>query len=88
MRAPAVVGNRAVIADREGELLVLGADPPFRLRLAARFEPRDELVARRDGRHIDLVTSHAKPSLQKGRRTLLAVAREGNAQGIGTVGDR
>ena len=31
----------------------------LRLRLAARLEPRDELVARLDRRHVDLVTSHA-----------------------------
>src|SRR5262249_35718102 len=48
-----------VISDGEGELLVLGADTELRFWLAARFEPGDELVTRLDGRHVDLVTSHA-----------------------------
>src|SRR5262249_52979011 len=39
--APALVGNRPVAFDREGELLVLGADAVLRLRLAALGEPRD-----------------------------------------------
>src|SRR6185437_13570292 len=39
--------------------LVLGAGAELRLRLAARFEPGDEFVARLDRGHVDLVTSHA-----------------------------
>src|SRR5262249_15267746 len=61
--APALVGNRPVAFDREGELLVLGADAVLRLRLAALGEPRDEFVARFDRRHVDLVTSHAQAKL-------------------------
>ena len=59
-RAAAGIGHRAVGVDREGEFLVLGADAPIRLRLAARFEPGDEFVARLDRGHVDLVTSHAE----------------------------
>ena len=57
--AAPVIGDRAVALDREHELLVLGADAELRLRLAARLEPRDQLVARFDRRHVDLVASHA-----------------------------
>ena len=57
--AAAGIGHRAVVFDREGEFLVLGADAELRLRLAARFEPGDEFVARLDRGHVDLVTSHA-----------------------------
>ncbi len=46
--ALALIGHRPMVGDREGELLVLGADAEFRLRLAARLEPRDEFVARFD----------------------------------------
>jgi hypothetical protein len=48
-----------MIVDGEGEFLVLGADAELRLRLATRFEPGDEFVARLDWGHVDLVTSHA-----------------------------
>ncbi len=58
--ARAVIRHRRMVDDPEGELLMLGADAEFRLRLAARFEPRDELVARFDRRHIDLITGHAE----------------------------
>ena len=54
-----LVGDRRVAAERERELLVLGADPVLRLRLTARFQPRDEFVARFDRRHVDLVAGHA-----------------------------
>jgi hypothetical protein len=57
--AAALIGNRPVTFYREDEFLVLGADTKLSLRLDAGFEPRDELVARRDRRHVDLVTSHA-----------------------------
>ena len=59
MRAAAGIGHRPVAVDGEGEFLVLGADAELRLRLAARFEPGDEFVARLDRGHVDLVTSHA-----------------------------
>ncbi len=65
--AVAIIGDRPMILDREGEFLVLRADPPLRLRLAACLEPRDEIVARLDRRHVDLVTSHAGGSLHRGR---------------------
>ena len=58
--ALAGIGNRTMIGDREGELLVLGADPEFRLRLATRLQPSDEFVARPDGGHVDLVARHAE----------------------------
>ena len=51
--ARAVIGHRLVAGEREGELLVLGADPELLGRLLAGGEPRDELVARFDRRHID-----------------------------------
>src|SRR5262249_36684266 len=41
--ARAVVGQPAMIVERERELLVLGADAPLVDRLAAGLEPRDEL---------------------------------------------
>ena len=58
-RAAAGIGHRPVILDREGELLVLGADAELFRRRASRFEPGDEFVARLNRRHVDLVTSHA-----------------------------
>jgi hypothetical protein len=58
-RAASGVGNWPVAIDGEGEFLVFGADPEFVPRLAARFEPGDEFVARLDRGHVDLVTSHA-----------------------------
>ncbi len=83
--APALVGNRPVAFDREGEFLVLGADPIVRLRLAAFLEPRDELVARLDRRHIDLVTSHFGYELcgtvVKGAGPYTGATREGNGGG-------
>src|SRR5262249_50319975 len=49
-----------MVGDPERELLVLGADQERRLGLAPRLEPRDQLVARSDRRHIDLVAGHAE----------------------------
>src|SRR5437764_541950 len=63
--APAVIGNRPVAFEREGEFLVLGADAELRLRLDAGFEPRDQFVARFDRCQVDLVTGHGEP-LSKG----------------------
>src|SRR5437660_11913020 len=57
--AAAVIRDRSMVLDHEHELLVLGAEAELRLGLAARFEPRDKLLARLDRRHVDLVTSHA-----------------------------
>src|SRR4029077_8204509 len=54
-------------AHDEGKFLVLGAGAKLRPRLAARFEPGDEFVARLDGGHVDLVTSHASFRAEKGR---------------------
>src|SRR5215475_5357325 len=54
--------------DRKHELLVLGTEAELRSGLAARLEPRDELLARFDRRHVDLVASH----------TAVPTAREGN----------
>src|SRR5512135_1851082 len=56
--AAAGIGHRAVVFDRECELLMLGADAELRLWFAARREPGDEFVARLDRGHVDLVTSH------------------------------
>ena len=76
LRRP-VVGHRPVALDRERELLVLGADAEFRLRLAARLEPRDEFVARFDRCHVDLVTSHAGVPAERAR-PYTRLARKGN----------
>ena len=51
---------------RERKLLVLGADAPLRLRLYALGEPRDQFVARFDGRQVDNVTGHLR-IFRKGR---------------------
>ena len=68
MLRAAGIGHRPMAVDGEGELLVLGADAELRLRLAARFEPGDEFVARLDRGHVDLVTSHARVRRKKGPR--------------------
>src|SRR6476620_9504133 len=65
--AATIVGNRAMPLDREHELLMLGTDTKLRLAFAARFEPRNEFLARLDRRHVDLVASHAGGSDGKGR---------------------
>src|SRR5262249_27096545 len=75
--AAALVRDRVMAIDRKHELLVLGAEAELRSGLAARLEPRDELLARFDRRHVDLVASHtAVPT--KGPRPYTATAREGN----------
>src|SRR6185295_8650722 len=48
-------------------LLMLGSDTKLRLGFAARFEPRNEFLARLDRRHVDLVASHVGGSDGKGR---------------------
>ena len=67
-RAAAGIGHGPVVFDREGEFLVLGADAELVLRLAARFEPGDEFVARLDRGHVDLVTSHAEVRHESAKR--------------------
>jgi hypothetical protein len=57
-----------VIGHGEGEFFVLGADAELFFRLAARFKPRDKLVARLDRGHIDLITGHAEFRHRKGPR--------------------
>ena len=58
--ARAFVGHGTVAFERERRLLVLGAHAEFGRVLAAFLEPRDELVARLQRRHIDLVSRHIK----------------------------
>ena len=57
----AFIGNRRMIGDVERRLFVLGADPELIFPLLARGDPRDQFVARRQRRHIDLVTRHGIP---------------------------
>ena len=53
----AVIGQRRQVSDLEPEFLVLSSNAPFRLRLAAAFELRDQLVARFDQRaFLDVLT--------------------------------
>ena len=73
--AAPLIGDRIVAGDREHELLVLGPDAELRLRLHPCLEPRDELFARFDRRHVDLVTSH------KGVPTERAATIHGGYQG-------
>src|SRR5262249_54615338 len=75
--AAAFVWDRVVAFQREHKLLVLGAESETRLGLAARLEPRDEILARFDRSHVDLVASHAG-FRRKGPRPYTAPAREGN----------
>ena len=56
--ARARIGHRPVTVHGEREFLVLGADAEFFLRLATGGKPRDQLVARFDRRHVDLVAGH------------------------------
>src|SRR5262249_51813742 len=78
--ALALVGHRIMAADRERELLVLGADAELGLRLGALLQPRNQLVARRDRRHVELVTGHwGVPA--KGPRTYTRAAPQGNVRG-------
>src|SRR5262249_39143323 len=75
--AAAFVWDRVVAFQREPNLLVLGAESETRVGLAARLEPRDEILARFDRSHVDLVASHAG-FRRKGPRPYTAPAREGN----------
>jgi hypothetical protein len=71
--APTLVGHGLMPADREREFLVLGADAELRLRPHPGCEPGDELVARLDRRHVDLIACHAG-SEPKGRELTLRLA--------------
>jgi hypothetical protein len=55
------VGNRRMIGEVERRLFVLGTDPELIFSLLASRNPRDQFVARRQRRHIDLVTRHEIP---------------------------
>src|SRR6476620_11732949 len=99
--AATVIGNRAMPLDREHELLMLGTDTKLRLGFAARFEPRNEFLARLDRRHVDLVASHAGGSDGKGRdltrrpqgraigscamRTILQAAATSSARSVNNI---
>jgi hypothetical protein len=48
--------------EREGKLLVFGADAELRFRFDAFGKPTDEIVAPGDRHEIDLITRHARPS--------------------------
>src|SRR5690349_5272495 len=76
--AIAAIWHGPAIGNREREFLVLGADPELFLTLAARLEPRDELVARFDRRHINLVTGHKEVRQAAGRRPYTSSKRQGN----------
>jgi hypothetical protein len=77
--ARSFVGNRVVAVDRKGEFLVLGADAELGLRLHALLQPRDQLVARLDRRHVDLVASHGGRTGTKGPRPYARLNRKSNA---------
>ena len=63
------VRHRRVAVDIEGELLVLGADPPFVAWLVARGQIVDEFVDAFDGTGIGCVARHeAPPSALPGNR--------------------
>ena len=81
-----VIGHRLVAGEREGELLVLGADPKLLGRLLAGGEPRDQLVARFDRRHIDLVTSHAVLQSRREARDLTRALQKSNWKVTGATG--
>src|SRR6266700_5766901 len=76
--ALAVIRNRRMSIAREGEFLVLGSEPKARLRPDALLEPAHEIVARLDGRHVDLIASHAGGSGAKGPRPYTRVAESGS----------
>src|SRR5262249_32888340 len=75
--ALALVGNWRGIGERERQLLVLGADAEFGLRLGASGEPRDQFVARLDRRHVELVTSHEDSGKWAPRKGPERAARKG-----------
>ena len=57
--APPLVGHRTMARQREGKLLVLGADAELRFRFDALGKPIHEIVAPLDRRQVDLITRHA-----------------------------
>ena len=79
--ARAVIRDRGVALERERELLVLGADAEIFARLRSGLEPSDECVARFDGRHVDLIASHAG-SGGNGARPYTGLARKSNAPAV------
>src|ERR1700751_170302 len=56
--ARAFVRHGLMALEREGCLLMLGADAEFAPRLYTRGQPRNEFVARLQRRHVDLVSRH------------------------------
>src|ERR1700674_2286965 len=55
----ALVGHGPMVLQREGQLLVLGADAVALRRPCPRGEPGDKLVPRLNRSPVDLVTGHA-----------------------------
>jgi hypothetical protein len=49
----------------------------MRLRLAARGEPRDEVVARLDRRHVDFIAGHSGGSVGQRGANIHAPAAQG-----------
>ena len=56
-----LIGHRTMALQREGELLVLGAEPELRFGFDALREPMHQIVAPLDRRQVDLITRHAGP---------------------------
>ena len=83
-RAAALVGHRLGVSVVNGELLVLGADAPLRLRFRAFGEPRDELVARFDRRQVDNVTGHLQIVRKEGAGPYTRCGQEQRRWDLGT----
>ena len=61
------VWHRQVAGAGEREFLVFGTDPELFARFCPFREPGDEFVTRFHGRHVDLVTGHARSGRKRPR---------------------
>src|SRR5262249_8318009 len=78
------VGHGVMAFERERELFVFGTDAKIFGRLRPGLEPRDKCVARFNGRHVDLIASHAG-SGGNGARPYTGLAPKSNARAVGCI---
>ena len=78
------VGHRVMAFEGERELFVFGTDAKMFERLRPGLEPRDKRVARFNGRHVDLIASHAG-SGGNGARPYTGLARKSNARAVSRI---
>ena len=86
--ARAFVSDGMMAGKCERRFFVFGADPEVGRRLRAGFQPRHQLVARLQRRHIDLVTRHANSGLGAFRPNARGVGGHPRTNRSGDAGGR